>query len=650
MSFAALLDLMGEDVRVFSVFVNNIPTRVHWRWLRKIFQWHGTVIDVFIPKKRSSSGKKFGFVHFASLREAKTAVGRLNGAWILDHRIKAENSDSYSSQNGTSSIVPLKPTYLQALRYGLDDKVSADFHYGLQSKVSSSGQEMKKCVAVCDKEALARLRNCYIGTILGNLDTESLLENFKTEDYVGVSVRKLSGNQVLLDFEEMKDRYAFVNWKSTWLSDWFSNLQPWSMDQNAFVRTTWLKCFGVPIHLSNHGTFRNIAMLWGDFVAIDGNTLALDDFSFGLVLIRTHLLQTIDESIDMFVVSETNSEELPCPYCHCYSKANLRCSPPSPGYGFKMDVAMVEHGLKDEHAQSIEGGDKTLSSFNENNKFQKVEPDNGCMRAANLGNGITLFNASILDECVVDDDRLGFDNTVPETNGDELELANHANMYHMIEKEVSVFNVEALVEGDEMAKLNLDGNKGDRLVLNPLGSGGLCRIEGLIERTTSPCNFGLSKEPLMLEVGRTNELRGNISLETCSVDRISKGRCKSYSILDLGLSNKRGAKSIVEIEDKIIDNLYKKKGRRRGRRKNNIFRVIKWKVSDSRIVNASLSNSDFKKRKQVLWSKRKEHVISKDFEVAKDTWELGKMLGFSANCNDSIIIKELVELRNREKK
>ncbi|XVF25458.1 hypothetical protein REPUB_Repub13aG0213900 [Reevesia pubescens] len=86
---------MGDDVRVFSVFVNNIPTRVHWRWLRKIFQWHGMVIDVFIPKKRSSSGKKFGFVRFASLREAKTVAGRLNGAWILDHRIKTidENID-----------------------------------------------------------------------------------------------------------------------------------------------------------------------------------------------------------------------------------------------------------------------------------------------------------------------------------------------------------------------------------------------------------------------------------------------------------------------------------------------------------------------------------------------------------------------------
>ena len=50
----------------FSVFVNNIPLCVHWRWLQKIFSHHGKVVDVFIPKKRNVGGKKFGFVRFAT--------------------------------------------------------------------------------------------------------------------------------------------------------------------------------------------------------------------------------------------------------------------------------------------------------------------------------------------------------------------------------------------------------------------------------------------------------------------------------------------------------------------------------------------------------------------------------------------------------
>ncbi|XVF17804.1 hypothetical protein REPUB_Repub10bG0155800 [Reevesia pubescens] len=49
---------------VTSVFINNIPKQVHWRWLWRIFSHHGKVVDVFIPKKCSKSGRRYGFVRF----------------------------------------------------------------------------------------------------------------------------------------------------------------------------------------------------------------------------------------------------------------------------------------------------------------------------------------------------------------------------------------------------------------------------------------------------------------------------------------------------------------------------------------------------------------------------------------------------------
>ncbi|XVF20745.1 hypothetical protein REPUB_Repub12eG0029500 [Reevesia pubescens] len=81
----------GEQVcrngEVSTVFVNNIRSRVHWRWLWRIFQNQGTVVDVFIPRKRSSRGRKFGFVRFVSKDDANRAVKMLNGAWRLDFRL-----------------------------------------------------------------------------------------------------------------------------------------------------------------------------------------------------------------------------------------------------------------------------------------------------------------------------------------------------------------------------------------------------------------------------------------------------------------------------------------------------------------------------------------------------------------------------------
>ncbi|XVF15686.1 hypothetical protein REPUB_Repub09cG0176600 [Reevesia pubescens] len=95
---------------VFSIFVNNIPAKVHWRWLQNIFDFHGKVVDVFILKKRSNRGQKFGFVRFASLSEAKTTARSLNGVWLLDHRIKVNFSrfnarSSYWRKVSSSNLV-----------------------------------------------------------------------------------------------------------------------------------------------------------------------------------------------------------------------------------------------------------------------------------------------------------------------------------------------------------------------------------------------------------------------------------------------------------------------------------------------------------------------------------------------------------------
>ncbi|XVF18378.1 hypothetical protein REPUB_Repub11eG0016200 [Reevesia pubescens] len=72
---------------VTSMFVNNIPNQVHWRWLWNIFSNHGDVVDVFIPKKRSKSGRRYGFVRFSNHPDALKVINRLNGVWLLNSRI-----------------------------------------------------------------------------------------------------------------------------------------------------------------------------------------------------------------------------------------------------------------------------------------------------------------------------------------------------------------------------------------------------------------------------------------------------------------------------------------------------------------------------------------------------------------------------------
>ncbi|XVF31026.1 hypothetical protein REPUB_Repub16aG0109900 [Reevesia pubescens] len=72
---------------ISTVFVSHSPPRVHWRSLCNIFNHHGRVVDVFIPRKRSGMGHRFGFVRFGSKVEVVNAMRSLNGAWLLDFKL-----------------------------------------------------------------------------------------------------------------------------------------------------------------------------------------------------------------------------------------------------------------------------------------------------------------------------------------------------------------------------------------------------------------------------------------------------------------------------------------------------------------------------------------------------------------------------------
>ena len=48
--------------KLFTVFVNNIPTAVDSKWLFGVFEKCGRVSEVFIPNTKNKGGRRYGFV------------------------------------------------------------------------------------------------------------------------------------------------------------------------------------------------------------------------------------------------------------------------------------------------------------------------------------------------------------------------------------------------------------------------------------------------------------------------------------------------------------------------------------------------------------------------------------------------------------
>ncbi|GJR58953.1 RNA-directed DNA polymerase, eukaryota, nucleotide-binding alpha-beta plait domain protein [Tanacetum coccineum] len=65
-----------------SVFISNFPNDCTSKDLWKACNDYGTVVDVFIPNKRSKTGKRFAFVRFIKVTNLIRLVENLNTIWL----------------------------------------------------------------------------------------------------------------------------------------------------------------------------------------------------------------------------------------------------------------------------------------------------------------------------------------------------------------------------------------------------------------------------------------------------------------------------------------------------------------------------------------------------------------------------------------
>ncbi|KAL4563667.1 hypothetical protein LXL04_027712 [Taraxacum kok-saghyz] len=74
----------------FTNFLENWSKDLLWQEFRKF----GTVVDVFVARKRNKSGRKFGFGRFMRVRDIEKMEAELNNAWMDRFKLKA-NLDKY---------------------------------------------------------------------------------------------------------------------------------------------------------------------------------------------------------------------------------------------------------------------------------------------------------------------------------------------------------------------------------------------------------------------------------------------------------------------------------------------------------------------------------------------------------------------------
>ncbi|TYH86999.1 hypothetical protein ES332_D01G084000v1 [Gossypium tomentosum] len=88
-NFAPLSFTAHSDFnQIISIYVENVPITINWRWFTMQCQKVGRVVHTFAPMKRNRKGMKFGFVRVTNMHDAKRINNNINGMWAEGSIVK----------------------------------------------------------------------------------------------------------------------------------------------------------------------------------------------------------------------------------------------------------------------------------------------------------------------------------------------------------------------------------------------------------------------------------------------------------------------------------------------------------------------------------------------------------------------------------
>ncbi|GMP84263.1 hypothetical protein CsSME_00037855 [Camellia sinensis var. sinensis] len=83
----------GPGLKLFSIFVDNLPYDMDPKGMFNMFSKFGVVKHAFISFKRRKVGTRFGFVRYDCVVATKMAIQKTNGVWCGNKQLKVKFAD-----------------------------------------------------------------------------------------------------------------------------------------------------------------------------------------------------------------------------------------------------------------------------------------------------------------------------------------------------------------------------------------------------------------------------------------------------------------------------------------------------------------------------------------------------------------------------
>ncbi|GJR00764.1 RNA-directed DNA polymerase, eukaryota, nucleotide-binding alpha-beta plait domain protein [Tanacetum coccineum] len=208
-----------------SIFITNFPDSTTSKDLWNLCQPYRTVVDVFIPNRKSKSGKRFAFIRF----------------------IKVDNIDRLYASRSSHSVNPKPANHVSPVATSFVSAVKGN-----------SSPFVSKPALVLDESCLVTRDLGYfvMGEVLQFSSINNLRVILSNEGFPNAHIVYLGGLWVMIELESAKTKLNLMN--HVGVASWFKSLCNAQSDFVAKERIVWVDIEGVPLHAWSRSTFFKI--------------------------------------------------------------------------------------------------------------------------------------------------------------------------------------------------------------------------------------------------------------------------------------------------------------------------------------------------------------------------------------------------------
>jgi hypothetical protein len=286
------LDSAPPISQPINLFFERFPSWVDYQDLKKTFLKFGRVTKLFLSKRKTALGRRFGFVDILSSMSVNDLCDHASSLWFDTYKLRVNPA---KHRPFTPALIPSKtlskpaPPHKPELLFR-DTRSFIEVLKSTKPPVSDERRMIQYDSTYEDKEWLSR---SLVGKILPNADVATMEEMVLKSIEKAVSFRFLGASQVIVTFEDqLASRKEQQNARSI-LYSLLSNLRQWEARICAYDRFAWISIFGLPMEGWNRNCIDAILQSWGNIIGYDMSCVSQGSISGIRVLIRTTKLEPL---------------------------------------------------------------------------------------------------------------------------------------------------------------------------------------------------------------------------------------------------------------------------------------------------------------------------------------------------------------------